>query len=388
MFKLIKNVKVSSSQKRGPKDILIAGDKIAAVEVPGQIKLTGLEVSSIDGTGLTAVPGFVDSHVHILGGGGEGGPATRAPELRVEDCLSCGVTTVIGCLGTDSVTRHMSSLLAKARALELEGLNAWIFVGAYNLPTPTITGSVRSDIALIDKIIGAGEIALSDHRSSQPTFEEFLRLVAECRVGGMLGGKAGIAHFHLGEGRRGLEYFFRMLKETELPATQVIATHANRNRYLFSQALEWMRLGGFIDLTCGPKPSDGEEVRVPEALSQIKSAGLPLNQVTVSSDANGSMPIFNKKGELAGLTISNQKEFIPTFKELVSKKIVSLEEASAVFSTNAASFYRLRNKGRLLPGYEADILLLDDSLELKHVICRGNIAVENGRLKVKGTFSI
>jgi len=388
MFKLIKNVKVSSSQKSGPKDILIAGDKIAAVEVPGQIKLTGLEVSSIDGTGLTAVPGFVDSHVHILGGGGEGGPATRAPELRVEDCLSCGVTTVIGCLGTDSVTRHMSSLLAKARALELEGLNAWIFVGAYNLPTPTITGSVRSDIALIDKIIGAGEIALSDHRSSQPTFEEFLRLVAECRVGGMLGGKAGIAHFHLGEGRRGLEYFFRMLKETELPATQVIATHANRNRYLFSQALEWMRLGGFIDLTCGPKPSDGEEVRVPEALSQIKSAGLPLNQVTVSSDANGSMPIFNKKGELAGLTISNQKEFIPTFKELVSKKIVSLEEASAVFSTNAASFYRLRNKGRLLPGYEADILLLDDSLELKHVICRGNIAVENGRLKVKGTFSI
>jgi len=388
MFKLIKNVKVSSSQKSGPKDILIAGDKIAAVEVPGQIKLTGLEVSSIDGTGLTAVPGFVDSHVHILGGGGEGGPATRAPELRVEDCLSCGVTTVIGCLGTDSVTRHMSSLLAKARALELEGLNAWIFVGAYNLPTPTITGSVRSDIALIDKIIGAGEIALSDHRSSQPTFEEFLRLVAECRVGGMLGGKAGIAHFHLGEGRRGLEYFFRMLKETELPATQVIATHANRNRYLFSQALEWMRLGGFIDLTCGPKPSDGEEVRVPEALSQIKSAGLSLSQVTVSSDANGSMPIFNKKGELAGLTISNQKEFIPTFKELVSKKIVSLEEASAVFSTNAASFYRLRNKGRLLPGYEADILLLDDSLELKHVICRGNIAVENGRLKVKGTFSI
>ncbi len=388
MFILIKNLKIAGRAGNRLWDLLIAGEKIAALAEAGGLKLEGLETRIIEGSGLTALPGFIDPHVHILGGGGEGGPATRAPEIRVEDCLSCGVTTVIGCLGTDSVTRHMSSLLAKARALEIEGLSTWIYTGAYNLPTPTITGSVRSDIALIDKVVGAGEIALSDHRSSQPTFEEFLKLVAECRVGGMLGGKAGVAHFHLGDGRRGLEYFFRLLEESELPATQVIATHANRNRRLFSQALEWVRRGGYIDLTCGPEPCDPDEVGVLEALGQIKTLGLPLTRVTVSSDANGSLPVFNRQGELVALTVASQKDFIRAFREVVKGNILSLEEAAAVFSGNAADFYRLPGKGKLAPGYEADLLLLDESLQPKYILSRGRVALEEGQLKVRGTFNI
>lgn len=385
MLVLIKNIRIVG-QASSLRDLLIAGGKIAAVAEAGQIRLAGLDCQVIDGQGLTALPGFVDSHVHLLGGGGEGGPATRAPEFRIEDCLACGVTTVIGCLGTDSVTRHMSSLLAKARALEIEGLNTWIYTGAYNLPTPTITGSVRSDLALIDKIIGAGEIALSDHRSSQPTFEEFLRLVAECRVGGMLGGKAGVAHFHLGDGSRGLEYFFRMLEESELPVTQVIATHANRNRNLFSQALEWIRRGGFIDLTCGPEPCEEDEVGLTEALGQIKSLGLPLTQVTVSSDANGSLPVFDEKGRLVALTVASQKDFIRSFREAVQKNILSLEEAAMIFSSNPSSFYKLPGKGKLDRDYDADILLLDESLQLKYVFCRGRMMVEDGQLRVRSTF--
>lgn len=387
MFKLITGVRVFAPETLGLKDILIAGEKIAAVEKPGTIKIEGLVVEVIDGSSLLATPGFIDPHVHILGGGGEGGPATRAPEIRIEDCVSCGVTSVIGCLGTDSITRHLSSLLAKARALEIEGLSTWIFVGAYDLPTPTITGSVRSDIALIDKVIGAGEIALSDHRSSQPTFEEFLHLVAECRVGGMLGGKSGIAHFHLGDGRRGLEYFFRMLQETEIPATQVIATHMNRNRVLFEQGLKWIKLGGWIDLTCGPEPLDEDEVGVAEALSQIKAADLPLTQVTVSSDSNGSLPVFDEKGQLVGLTVASQKDFLQAFRKVILDKILTLKEAVQVFSSNAARFYRLHGKGEIKPGYEADLLLWDDSFELKYVFSRGKAMMEKSELKVKSTFS-
>lgn len=386
MFTLVRNISIAGQSAGQLQDMLIAGQKIAAVAEAGRLKLEGVDYRVVEARGLTAIPGFIDPHVHILGGGGEGGPATRAPEIRIEDCLSCGVTTVIGCLGTDSVTRHMSSLLAKARALEIEGLSTWIYTGAYNLPTPTITGSVRSDVALIDKVIGAGEIAISDHRSSQPTFEEFLKLVAECRVGGMLGGKAGVAHFHLGDGRRGLEYFFRMLEESELPATQVIATHANRNRHLFSQALEWIRRGGYIDLTCGPEPYDPDEVSVMEALGQIKSLGLPLSRVTVSSDANGSLPVFDEKGQLVALTVASQKDFIRAFREVVQKNILSLEEAAAVFSSNAADFYRLPEKGKLFPGYEADLLLLDEALQVKYVFSRGRMVVEGGQLKVRSTF--
>ena len=387
MFKLISQVKVLSPEDQGVKDILIAGEKIAAVEERGKIKIEGLEVELIDGSGLVALPGFIDPHVHILGGGGEGGPATRAPEIRVEDCASAGVTTVIGCLGTDSITRHLSSLLAKARALEIEGLSTWIYAGAYNLPAPTITGSVRSDLVLIDKIIGAGEIALSDHRSSQPTYEEFLELVAECRVGGLLGGKAGIAHFHLGDGTRGLDYLFRMIKETELPATQVIPTHTSRNHHLFEQAIEWLKLGGFIDLTTGPEPVDKEEISVVEALKQIKAADLPLTRVTVSSDSNGSLPAFNSQGQLIGLAVANQKDFLRTFQQIWREKILTREEAAQVFSTNAAGFYKLPGKGRVETGFEADLLLLNEAAGLHYVFSRGKTLLEKGQLKVRGTFS-
>ncbi|HPU92998.1 MAG TPA: beta-aspartyl-peptidase [Candidatus Saccharicenans sp.] len=387
MFQLISQARIFSPQDIGVKDILITDEKIAAVEEPGKIKIEGLEVKKIDGSGLVVLPGFIDPHVHILGGGGEGGPATRAPEIRVEDCALAGVTTVIGCLGTDSITRHVSSLLAKARALEIEGLNAWIYAGAYNLPTPTITGSVRSDLVLIDKIIGAGEIALSDHRSSQPTYEEFLQLVAECRVGGMLGGKAGIAHFHLGDGNRGLDYLFRMIKETEIPATQVIPTHTGRNRPLFKQAMEWIKLGGFIDLTTGPEPQGAEELSVVEALSQIKAANLPLSRVTVSSDSNGSLPVFNEKGELIGLTVANQKDFLRTFQQIWREHILSRQEAIQVFSTNAAGFYKLSGKGKVETGFAADLLLINEAAELQYVFSRGKALIEKGQLKIKGTFS-
>ncbi|MBC7364617.1 MAG: beta-aspartyl-peptidase [Candidatus Aminicenantes bacterium] len=386
-FKLISGLLVFEKGEPVIRDLLLAGEKIAAIEKPGAIKINGLEVEQIEGTGLQAIPGFIDPHVHITGGGGEGGPATRAPEIQVEDCVRFGVTGVIGLLGTDSVTRHPSSLLAKARALEIEGLNTWIMVGAYNLPTPTFTGSVRSDIALIDKVIGAGEIALSDHRSSQPTFEEFIKFVAECRVGGMLGGKAGLANLHLGDGPRGLDYLFRMVEETEIPATQVIPTHINRNRFLFAQGLKWLEKGGYLDLTAMPEPVAEDEVSVLKALIEIKARGDYLNQVTVSSDGNGSLPVFDQSGRLVGLTVASQKDYFQTFQELVRQKILTLSEASQVFSTNVAEIYKLKGKGKLSPGYDADLLLLNEELQLKYVFSRGKTMMANGQIKARGTFS-
>jgi beta-aspartyl-dipeptidase (metallo-type) len=171
------------------RDVLVAGRSIVAVAPPGGIQVSGAELEVVDAAGMTVVPGLIDPHVNILGGGGEGGPATRAPEIRIEDIVACGVTAVIGCLGTDAITRHPTSLSQRARSRSGSGVD---LPGSYEVPVRTLTGSIRSDLVLIDKVIGAGEIAISDHRSAQPTFEEIARLAAECRVGGMRGGKAGI----------------------------------------------------------------------------------------------------------------------------------------------------------------------------------------------------
>ena len=388
MITLIRGGQVFAPEPLGPKDVLLAGGVIEAVADPGQIRIGGLEPEVVDAAGKSVLPGLVDPHVHILGGGGEGGPATRAPEIRVEDIVASGVTTVIGCLGTDGVTRHMTSLLAKARALDVEGVSTFVFAGSYDVPVRTLTGSVRSDLILIDKVIGAGEIAVSDHRSSQPTFDEIARLAAECRVGGMLGGKAGVLHLHLGDGPRGLELLFRLVRETEIPVTQMIPTHVSRNPRLFDQALDWVAAGGSVDITVGPDPVPSDpDVTFEEAVAAFARRGLPLTRMTASSDGNGSMPVFDAAGRLQRLTIATEKDLLRKLREVVSRGLLSLETAVRIFATNAADVYKLGRKGRIEPGRDADLLVLDGDLGLVDVFARGRRLMASGRLLARGTFS-
>jgi len=389
MVILIHRGQVYAPEPLGKKDILIMGSKIGAIKEPGQIRIEGLDVQVVDASEKIVIPGFVDSHVHILGGGGEGGPATRAPEIAVEDIVSSGVTTVIGCLGTDGTTRHMQSLLAKARGLEEEGISTYIYSGSYQIPVVTITGSIRSDLILIDKVIGAGEIAISDHRSSQPIFAEIARLAAECRVGGMLGGKAGVLHLHLGDGPRKLEMLFKLIKETEIPSTQVIPTHVNRNRELLEEAIEFILQGGFIDLTAGVEPAakGNGGISIGEAIKLCIEKQAPLAHITVSSDSNGSMPVFDKKGNLIGLTIATEKSLLENFRFLVRNKILSLQDALNLFSVNPASFYKLNQKGEIKVGRDADIILFDKDYNLTDSFAMGQMMMSDKKLVAKGTFS-
>jgi len=389
MIILIHQGQVFAPEPLGKKDILITGSKIGAIKEPGQIRIEGLDVQVVNASEKIVIPGFIDSHVHILGGGGEGGPATRAPEIAVEDIVSSGVTTVVGCLGTDGTTRHMQSLLAKARGLDAEGITTYIFSGSYQIPVVTITGSIRSDLILIDKVIGAGEIAISDHRSSQPTFAEIARLAAECRVGGMLGGKAGILHLHTGDGPRKLEMLFKLIKETEIPATQVIPTHVNRNRELLEEAIEFILQDGYIDLTAGadPEAEDNDGISIGEAIKLCLKKHAPLTRITVSSDSNGSMPVFDKKGNLVGLTIATEKSLLENFRFLVRKEILSLQDALKLFSANPATFYKLNQKGEIKAGRDADLILFDKDFNLTDSFAMGKMMISEGKLLAKGTFS-
>jgi beta-aspartyl-dipeptidase (metallo-type) len=283
----------------------------------------------------------------------------------------------------------MTSLLAKARALTIEGITTFIFSGSYEIPVKSLTGSIQSDLVLIDKVIGAGEIALSDHRSSQPTFDEMARLAAECRVGGMLGGKAGVLHIHMGDGNRRLGTLFRIIRETEIPPAQIVPTHMTRNRELFEEGLEWVRAGGAIDVTAGPDPNPAtdSDVSLEECVARFRKDGFPAGRLMVSSDANGSMPVFDGSGKLVRLTVATEKDLFRKFRDLVLKNVLPLEEAARLFSTNAAEFYKLRNKGRIVAGGDADLILLDRELGLRGVFAMGKKLMADGRLLARGTFS-
>ncbi|ECD5488474.1 beta-aspartyl-peptidase [Salmonella enterica subsp. enterica serovar Brijbhumi] len=205
-FTLLQGAHLFPPEDRGICDVLLANGKIIAVgaDIPGDIVP---DCTVINLSGRMLCPGFIDQHVHLIGGGGEAGPTTRTPEVSLSRLTEAGITTVVGLLGTDSVSRHPASLLAKTRALNEEGITAWMLTGAYHVPSPTITGSVEKDVALIDRVIGV-KCAVSDHRSAAPSGNQLASMAAESRVGGLLGGKPGVSVFHMGSSKKGLQPLF------------------------------------------------------------------------------------------------------------------------------------------------------------------------------------
>ena len=389
---IIRNASVYQPEYAGEKDILILGDKIAAPGENLQADLGGfVKVEEINGRDMAAVPGFIDSHEHILGGGGEGGFHTRTPEASLKDLILNGITTVVGCIGTDGVGRDMTALLAKAHALENEGMTAFTYTGSYQVPVHTLTDSLMKDIMMLDKVIGVGEIAISDHRSSQPTFEEFARIAADARVAGMLSGKAGIVNVHLGDSPRKLDLIWRVIRETEIPASQFLPTHVNRNAALFEECLDFAREGGTIDFT-GNEDIDYweticDEVRVCKGIRRLLDLGIPSDRFTISSDGQGSLPIFNEKGEYQGIGIGKASCLLKEIRECVQKEDIPLEIAIKGITSNPAAILKLKNKGHIKEGFDGDICLLTrDTLELKTVIAKGRVMVSDGVQQVFGTF--
>ena len=392
MVTIIRNAKAYQPEYAGRQDILILGGTIAAVGQGLKADLGGsVPVTILDADGLAAVPGFIDSHEHILGGGGEGGFHTRTPEASLGDLIRNGITTVVGCIGTDGVGRDQAALLAKVHALENEGITAYAYTGSYQVPVRTLTGSLMKDIMMLDKVIGVGEIAISDHRSSQPSFEEFARIAADARVAGMLSGKAGIVNVHLGDGPRRIDLISRVIHETEIPASQFLPTHVNRNEGLFDACLAFAEEGGAIDFT-GNEDIDYwetvcDEVRVCTGIRRLLDRGIPDDRFTISSDGQGSLPMFNSRGEYQGIGIGKASCLLKEIRECVFREGIPLETALKGVTSNPASILKLNAKGRIRPGFDADLCLLtEDSLELHTVLARGRIMVREGKQQVFGTF--
>jgi beta-aspartyl-dipeptidase (metallo-type) len=384
MFTLIKGGSLYGPEKMGVKDILIVGRMIA--KISDRIDLPDdFNAQVISASGKIVTPGLIDLHVHLLGGGGEGGPRTRTPEITLSKITRAGVTTVVGCLGTDDVSRRPETLLAKAMQLEEEGISTYIYCGSYQFPLATITGSVRRDIALIPKVIGVGEIAVSDHRSSQPTFEELCRVAAEARVGGMIGGKVGLVHLHMGSGKRMLDPILRIVKETEIPIGQFLPTHLTRTESLLEQSIQFAKMGGNIDFTV-----KGQELSFPlttgKALQMALDGGVAIEQITLSSDSNGSMPVFDEKGKLIKLAVGDIQNLYLDWKGLVEGGF-PLEDVLKMVTSNPAKRVGIYQcKGSIEEGKDADLLILSSDLKIESVMAKGQMMIHRSEVAVKGTF--
>ena len=385
---LIRSAEVYAPEPLGRKDVLIGFGKILKIGDRLAEEYGGLDVEVLDADGCILTPGFVDQHVHVIGAGGEAGFFSRTPEMQVSAIVRHGITTVVGLHGTDGTARNIEALYAKVCALEQEGITARMLTGSFEMPSATLTGSVRRDMIFIDKVIGA-KTAISDRRSSQPSREDIEKLLAQAYTGGLVSGKRGYTHFHMGVGRRRLDMLADIIRETEIPPYLIIPTHVNRDEALFVQAMELAKMGAVIDITSGIAPEYGFEgtIKPSDAIRRCLENGVDIRNVTMSSDANGSMAVYDAEGRFVGLCVTTVETMHKEFRDLALTKDMPLETAlRPVTSSPAAAIGMYPAKGCVREGSDADLIIMDKDLSILKVFAMGKLAADGGEALLKGAF--
>lgn len=377
MFILIKNAQVYTPYNIGKKDILIANGKIA--DIDDNINFSFKNLKIIQAKNQIAIPGFIDKHIHTIGGGAEAGFKSRVPEVKLSTLIKSGITSVVGLLGTDSISKNTQGLLAKTKALKEQGLNAYCLSGSYEYPSLNLTGSVKKDLAFIDEIIGT-KIALSDHRDSAITVDELSRLALDTRVGAMLGSKKGFLTIHMGDFHKCFDKIYKCMDENYINIKIFQPTHVARNEKLFYEAIEFNKKGGYIDIS-----ADGNFKSFDEIFSILKEKEVDFDLITISSDGNGSYSEYDECGNLIKIGASRCDLIYERLTYLIKKNILNFETALKLGTLNVAKSIGI-NAGEIKCNYNADIILLDEFLNINTVLINGKIFLENKELLVKAMF--
>ncbi|MFL6468009.1 MAG: amidohydrolase family protein [Pyrinomonadaceae bacterium] len=366
MFTLIENGEVYSPEPIGKVSVLIANDHIVKIgETDARaLKNLGVEHEVIDASDCVVTPGFIDPHQHLLGGSGEEGFASQTPEISLSEIVSAGITTVVGCLGADTRMKTLPGLLAKVKGLEEEGLNARMWSGGYRVPPTSITDSVSNDIMFIDEVIGTGEIAIADERSSDPTVQEFARIAHETYLAGMLASKAGLVHIHVGNGEERLKLLRDVIKQNAVRPEWLYVTHISRSEKLMNEAIELAKNGSFVDI-------DTVDENLAECLNfYIENYGWE-EKLTISSDASKTGP----------------RNLFEQVRSCVNEHGFALERVLPFVTYNTACALKLKTKGQVAEGKIADILVMRrEGLELVEVLSRGRRMFREGKLSAREKF--
>lgn len=359
MLILIEHGDLFDPEPRGTGSILIANGHIEKIGVIDRRALDALGVDHevIDAEGCVVVPGFIDPHEHLLGGSGEGSLALQSPEMFLREIVRAGITSVVGTLGVDTTMKTMAGLLARVKALKEEGLSAWLWTGGYNVPPTTVMGSIREDMLFVDEVVGAGEVAISDERGLNQSGQELAKLVRDTHVGGLLSGKAGLTHLHVGEEPTRLDPLREIIEDFQVKPEWLYPTHVQRSARLLRDAIDLANAGAHVDF-------DVVNGDLAKWLTFYIDNGGPLDRLTISSDTDSSTPdVFRE--QICGL---------------VTKHDFTLDLVLPLVTRNPAAALKLSGKGCLEVGKEADVVILDrDTLELRDVIARGKRMVADGR---------
>lgn len=387
---LITNGTIYAPAPLGKKDILIGGNKILAIE--DNISSSSLpgEVEVVDAAGVIVTPGFIDGHQHFTGGGGEGGFETRTPEMTLSMNTRAGVTTAIGLLGTDSLTRSVEALFAKTVGLDNEGMTTFMLTGSYWYPSPNITGDTARDLVFLPPVIGV-KLALADIRGPHMDLAKLATLASDIRVAALVAGKPGFITVHTGVKEDRLNLVLRAVKELGIRADMFVPTHINRiDGKLVDQVWELAGKGAFVDATAHfyLAPENAHWVNAADFAVQAEEQGL-FDQLMWSSDAGGSMPKWNEdRSRIVGMDVAKPDSLLFELRRLVNDLGMPLEKALRLLTTNPARMYRLEGrKGAVSINADADLLIMEQqSLTIRDVFAKGKTMIRDGEVVTPGYF--
>lgn len=374
MIKLIKNVKIVAEDSPQVKDILIADEKIVAVQP--NIVLNGVATDIIDAEGAIVTPGLIDIHVHTSGGGGQKGFYSLAPEIRMQDLIQCGTTSVVGTLGTDGFVKQLPQLYAKTMSLRMNGISAYMLTGFYGLPSPTLTDCIANDLIFVDPVVGC-KIAICDDRSSFPSEDDLLKIISQVRLGGFTSDKKGVMHVHLGALPEGMQQLLDIARKFPSLISYISPTHVIRTEDLFFQGIAFAKMGGMIDVTTGGTKYTEPYKGVMIALEN----GVSIDQMTFSSDGNGGVRKVDPVSGEETYTLAPVDGNIQQIQKLIQDGGLAPKDAFKLITINAANTMNLKNKGKIEPGFDADICLFDEQFQLHSVFARGKQLMSEGIAK-------
>jgi beta-aspartyl-dipeptidase (metallo-type) len=383
---LLRGGHVFDPEDRGVADVLILDGRIlavgAALPAPSGIG----EGTAHDARDRIVLPGLIDGHIHVMGASGLGGAATRSTDLQIDRITSAGVTTVISPLGADSLSRAIPALLARAAALDAEGITALCYTGGWWHPVPTLTGNPQADVTFVDRIVGI-KVALSEPLAPAYSLDDLCRLAHAAYTGGRLAGKQAVLHAHIGDHPAGLSPLQAVQQQTGIPPDRLVATHVNRNPDLWQQAVEYARSGGSIDLTAMQRPETRHPMAIQpaKAIREALAAGVTPGRITLSSDSGAAYPRLDPAGREVGQYMAGPDCLLEVMRELVRDGL-TWGQAVAFTTSHVADLLGLRRKGRLTAGADADLLLLTPAGVVDRVYSRGRLMVEGGTPIVRGPF--
>ncbi len=312
-------------------DIAISGDTIAGIG-PG---MSG--INTLDAAGLTAVPGFIDSHVHIES-------TMVAPSEFERAVLPLGTTTAIAdpheianVLGIPGIQYMLDST---------QGLTMDIFLMLSSCVPATHLETSGANLS-------AGDLAILSRHPRVLGLAEFMNFP------GVLSCAPDVLDKLSAFFGRHIDGHAPLLSGAGLCAYAAAGIHNDHESTSLPEALEKLRRGMQILIREG---SASKEI---EALAPLIT---DINSPFIAFCTDDRNP----------LDIRHEGHINHSIAKAIAHGASPLSAYRAA-SISAARAFRLFDRGLVAPGFRADIILLDDlgTCAVKNVICKGRLVHES-----------